>query len=84
MRVAEQPVLPLPLAGLVPALHEIVVHVGCARTGNLKVGVVVLRRSIRGDVAARAESRWPHVHAADEGDLAVMAGIDDPALLMME
>ena len=59
------------LAGLVPALDEIVAHVRRRRPGHLDIDVVQPHRDAG------------EVEAAHEGGLRRLAGIDHPALLML-
>jgi hypothetical protein len=70
-----------PLAGLVPALDEVVVDVARGRSADLDIHVVelVIADAVgRHEVAPRGQ-----VDPADECDLRLASGIDQPALLML-
>ena len=67
-------------AGLVPALHEVVVDVGRRRSGEFQIEVVV--RAVD-HMRGRDEVSRIEVHAADEGGLGVMPGVKQPALRML-
>src|SRR5690606_34483792 len=70
------------VARLVPALHEVVVHV--RRGGSPQLDVDVVRAADRSRrVAGRRHRLACEVDAADESDLARRAGVDEPALLVL-
>jgi hypothetical protein len=83
-------VLPRLLAGLVPSLHEVVVHVAGGGAAHLEVQVVDVAVAVVMQVpvsyrrmAGRDHRAVVEIDAADEGDLARLAGVDQPALLVM-
>src|SRR5229473_2520019 len=67
-------------ACFVPALDEIVMHVGCRRPRDLDVGVMTFALS---RVTGRSHGPGGQIHASDERRLASLAGVDQPALLML-
>ncbi len=81
-RVGPEPVGLVALARLVPALREVVVHVGRRGPAHLDVHVVGAAELARG-VAGRDHRGVVQVDAAHEGDLAGLARVDEPALLVL-
>ena len=70
----------MPFAGLVPALHEIMVDVGDRRTADLEIQVVI----VVGAMMARGNHRMRiEVDAADEGAGCLQAGVHQPHLLVL-
>ena len=78
--VAPSAVGQVALAGLVPALDEMVVDVGGSGPGQFDIGIV----TSAGVMAGRSERPRGKVDPADKGDLRGMSGIDEPAFLMVQ
>src|SRR4051794_35980576 len=68
------------LAGFVPALDEIVMHVGRRRPCDFHIDVMTFPLS---RVAWRAHGSGRQVHSSDKRSLGGLAGVDQPALLML-
>jgi hypothetical protein len=78
--MAPPPVVESTLARLVPALNEVVVHIGGCWPDNLDVGVVSMALGVtRCPCRPRGE-----IYPADERDLGRLTRIDEPTLLVME
>jgi hypothetical protein len=74
------PVIAHAFARLVPALYEVVVHIGCCRSDNLDVGIVAMALGVtRSSCGSRGE-----IYAADKRHFGGSSGIDQPTLLVME
>ncbi len=69
------------VAGLVPPLDEVVMHVARRRPGQL--GIDVVKLPFRAGVPRNPVGPARRVDPADEGDLGRLAGIDQPALLVV-
>jgi hypothetical protein len=68
------------LAAFVPALNEVVVQVGDRGPGDFQVDVVVLAFT---GMSRRHQRIRIEIDAADERRLRILAGVDQPALLML-
>src|SRR5205085_1822460 len=68
------------LAGLVPALHKVVVDIDGGRTGQFDIDVVVLAFTA---MAGRDHRVGIEIDSPDERRLALVAGIDEPAFLVL-
>ena len=77
--MAPQAIFAPAVAGLVPALHEIVVDVGDRGTGELEIDVVALPFARM----AGLEGGESGVDAADKGNLGWLSSIDQPDLLVL-
>ena len=76
------PILAVAFARFIPALDEIVVHVGRRRTAQLQIDVVNIAVFARRMATCRNRS-VVEIDAPDERDLIRVAGIDQPTLLVM-
>ena len=68
------------LAGVIPALNQVVMHIDRTGPRQLQIDVVVLALAA---MAGRDHRVRIEVDPADEGDLSGLAGVDQPALLML-
>jgi hypothetical protein len=78
--MAPPPVVESTLTCLVPALNEVVVHIGSCRPDNLDIGVVPMALGVTGCSCGSGGQIDP----ADERHFGRLSCIDQPTLLVME